>query len=148
MKDFFKEIFEYNHHFNQKLWLALSENQSRTSLKSVELYNHILNAHQIWNYRIEPRQETIFGVWEIHDIQELKEIDILNYKHTLLILDTVDLNSVIDYTNSKSQKFENSIRDIFFHLINHSTYHRGQIASEFVKSGIKPLSTDYIFYKR
>lgn len=148
MKDFFKELFEYNNHFNQKLWMVFSEHQDKTSAKSVNLYNHILNAHQIWNSRVKLKEKEIFGVWEVHPMQELKDIDSKNYEHTLLILDTLDLNTIINYTNTKGHKFQSSIRDIFFHVINHSTYHRAQIATEFVQSGIEPIVTDYIFYKR
>ena len=37
---------------------------------------------------------------------------------------------------------------MLFHFVNHSTYHRGQIASNLKEHGIEPLVTDYIFYKR
>lgn len=147
MKAFFKELFEYGHHFNQKLGDVFITNPDRTSEKSVKLYNHILNAHQIWNHRIKPKQPT-FGIWEIHPIQNCKDIDKINYEHSLLILEEFDLNDTINYTNTKSQVFSNRIRDILFHIINHSTYHRGQIATEFRQNGIDPLVTDYIFFKR
>jgi uncharacterized damage-inducible protein DinB len=147
MKPFFKELFEYSHHFNQKLWTIFSDNPEKTSGKAVKLYSHILNAHQIWNNRIEPKQ-TVFGVWDIHPIGDCKNIDKSNYENSLLILDKADLNEIIRYTTSKGQAFSNSIRDILFHTINHSTYHRGQIATEFRQSGLEPLATDYILYKR
>lgn len=147
MKTFFKELFEYGHYFNQKLGDAFIANADKTSEKSVRLYNHILNAHQVWNNRIEAKQPA-FGVWEVHPIQNCRDIDKINYEHSLLILDKFDLNDTINYTNAKSQIFSNSIRDILFHIINHSTYHRGQIATEFRQKGIDPLMTDYIFYKR
>lgn len=147
MKQFFKELFEYSHHFNQKLADVFNDNQDKTSEKAVKLYNHILNAHQIWNNRIDPKQTT-FGVWELHAAQDLKSIDKANYEQTLQILDTFDLNEIISYSNSKGQGFSNNIRDILFHVINHSTYHRGQIATEFKQHGLDPLVTDYIFYKR
>jgi uncharacterized damage-inducible protein DinB len=44
--------------------------------------------------------------------------------------------------------FSNDIKSIIFHVINHSTYHRGQIASEFKQNGLDPMVTDYILYKR
>ncbi|EKB48271.1 DinB family protein [Cecembia lonarensis] len=147
MKPFIKELFEYSHHFNQKLADVFNSNQDKTSEKAVKLYNHILNAHQIWNNRIDPKQTT-FGVWELHAVQDLKSIDKTNYEQTLQILDTFDLNETINYANSKGQTFSNGIRDILFHVINHSTYHRGQIATEFKQNGLDPLVTDYIFYKR
>lgn len=147
MNPFFKEIFEYSHHFNQKLFDIISDNPDKISEKSVRLFNHILNAHQIWNNRINPQQPT-FGVWELHDTQDLKNIDKTNYELTLHILGTFTLSETISYSNSKGQTFSNSIRDILFHIINHSTYHRAQIATEFRQSGLEPLATDYIFYKR
>lgn len=144
MKTFFKELVEYGYHFNQKLGDAFITNPDKISEKSVLLYSHILNAHRIWNNRIDPKQPA-FGVWEIHLIQSFKDIDKINYEHSLLILDTFDLNDIISYKNAKGR---NSIRDILFHIVNHSTYHRGQIASEFKQNGINPLVTDFIFYKR
>jgi uncharacterized damage-inducible protein DinB len=147
MKDFFKELFEYSHHFNQKLAIVFNESPDKTSEKAIELFNHLLNAHQIWNNRIEPKQ-TLFGVWGLHPIKELQNIDKVNYEHTLYILEKFELTETINYSNSKGQAFQNSIKDIFFHVINHATYHRGQIATDFKQFGLEPPVTDYIFYKR
>ena len=147
MKQLFKELFEYSHHFNQKLSDVFINYPDKTSEKAVKLFNHLLNAHQIWNNRIQPKQ-TAFGVWELHAIQDLKNIDNSNFERTLQILDTIDLNETVNYSNSKGQEFSSRTRDIFFHIINHSTYHRGQIATEFKQQGLEPLVTDYIYYKQ
>ena len=48
----------------------------------------------------------------------------------------------------KGNLFENKIDDILFHIINHSTYHRGQIMMLFRESGLEPIFSDYIFHKR
>ena len=147
MKAFFKELFEYSHHFNQKLGDVFAESPGKTSEKARNLYCHILNAHQIWNNRIDPVQKT-FSVWQTHPMQDCKNIDKINYEHSLRIVDKFDLDELLNYTNTKGYTFRNSIRDTLFHVINHSTYHRGQIATEFRQSGIEPLVTDYILYKR
>ncbi|HLT71137.1 MAG TPA: DinB family protein [Cyclobacteriaceae bacterium] len=147
MKPFFKDLFEYSHHFNQKLADVFVESPDRIPEKSVKLFNHILNAHRVWNTRIKPGQEP-FGVWDLHPAQDFKNIDQINYEQSLLILDNFDFNEMITYTTSKGQRFTNSIRDILFHVINHSTYHRGQIAADFRQNGLEPLVTDYVFYKR
>jgi len=147
MKQFLKELFEYGYHFNQKLGDVFNESPDKTSDKAIKFYNHILNAHQIWNNRIEAKQPT-YGVWKIHETRDLKRVDKSNYKLTLQIIDKIDLSGTINYTNSKGHTFSNSIQDILFHIINHSTYHRGQIATEFRNNGLEPLVTDYIFYKR
>ncbi len=147
MKTFFKELFEYSNHFNQKLSDVFLEHSDKTSEKSIKLFNHTLNAHQIWNCRIEQIQNS-FGVWDIRPSEDHKNIAENNYKVSIDIIDKFDFNTTIQYTNSQGQIFNNSIKDILFHVINHSTYHRGQIASDFKQIGIEPLITDYIFYKR
>ncbi|MFP5080857.1 DinB family protein [Pedobacter sp. JCM 36344] len=147
MKDFFKDLFEYNHHCNQQLGSIFKESPGKTSEKSIKVYCHILNAQRIWNNRIDPGRSTS-SVWEIHPMQDLKNIDLMNYKHSLLIIDNFDLNDTISYANTKGQTFSNSLKDMLFHAINHSTYHRAQIATEFKQNGLEPLATDYIFYKR
>src|SRR5690606_13949632 len=147
MKAFFKELFEYSHYCNQKLADVFSSSPGKTSEKAIKVFSHLLNAHRVWNNRIEPGQIT-FGIWELHAAQDLKSIDQTNYERTLQLLDQFELDKMIDYSNTKGQAFNNSIRDILFHVVNHSTYHRGQIAAEFRLHGLEPLVTDYIFYKR
>ena len=147
MVKFFKELFEYNHHFNQQLANVFNEERLLTSEKSVKLFNHIINAHQVWNSRIR-KEQNIFGVWDIHPVADLKGIDHINLVNTIHILDESDMALSIHYVTSRGEDYTNSVKDILFHVINHSTYHRGQIAMEFKQQGIDPLVTDYIFYRR
>lgn len=147
MQDYFFDLFEYNHHYNQKLWELFHHHLDQVSDKPLRLFNHTMNAHHIWNSRISlvtPR----FGVWEMHDFHELKNIDDVNFQQSKTMLKSVDLDKVIEYRTSTGDKFRNQVLHICFHIINHSTYHRGQIASEFRNQGLDPLVSDYIFYKR
>jgi uncharacterized damage-inducible protein DinB len=89
-----------------------------------------------------------YSVWEVHPIANCLNLDKANYASTLLILETLDLNATIHYKTTTGLAFHNTIRDTLFHIINHSTYHRGQIAMDFRQHGLEPLATDYIFYKR
>lgn len=147
MKAFFEELFEYGYKMNQNLITVMANNAEIISDHCISLQCHVLNAHQIWNFRIH-QKENHFLVWQIHPIQTWKDIDQNNYEESLGILDKFDLAEPIQYKNSLGHIFTNTVRDILFHAINHSTYHRGQIASEFKKIGLKPLITDYIVYKR
>ncbi len=146
MKVFFNELFEYSNHFNQLVIDKLYELPDKASEKVIQLQNHIINAHQIWNSRI--LNEVPFGVLEIHPIEDLKDLDNKNYQDTLKIILAKDLSQKFEYTNTKGQTFTNSLQDILFHIINHSTYHRAQIATECRQYGLEPVVSDYIFYKR
>ncbi|MDF2457099.1 MAG: damage-inducible protein DinB [Cytophagaceae bacterium] len=149
MVPFFKELFDYGHHYNRELLKLFLKQPEKTSEKSIQLFNHMLNAHQIWNNRIQPNRPT-HGVWQMNELHALEEILEANFNETLAILDSkdLDLNQVITYKTSKGDSFQNTIRDILFHVINHTTYHRAQIATEFKNNGLEPLVSDYIFYKR
>lgn len=146
MKEKFIELFEYNYHFNNKLIEFISENFQLRSEKTVKLLNHLINAQQIWNARISNESE--FEVWQINDWNNISKINTDNYSKTLEIINNESPENSIEYKNSKGQKFTNKIEDVLFHVINHSTYHRAQIATDIKNNGIEPINTDYIFYKR
>ncbi|HKC68321.1 MAG TPA: DinB family protein [Bacteroidia bacterium] len=147
MKDFFVELFEYSHTYNTAVIDMVLTHGTKTPDKCLKLLNHTISAHHIWNHRILGKPQ-LFGVWDMHETSTLKKLDKQNYVNTLQILNSVDLTDVINYTNSQGQAFSNTVKDILFHVINHGTYHRGQIASQFKQHGIEPLISDYIFYKR
>ncbi len=53
------------------------------------------------------------------------------------------------YKNLKGDQFENTIEEILFHLVNHGTYHRGQIITLLRGSGVsQAISTDLIVWAR
>ncbi|MFL9831485.1 DinB family protein [Flavobacterium sp. ST-87] len=145
--DFFKDAFEYTYHFNQELIHLFKNNKNCIPEKSMQLLNHLINAQQIWNERILNEPNTI-GVWEMRSLENLKTINQQNYNQSLNILETIALDKKIDYKNSKGIQFSNTVQEIIFHIINHATYHRAQIASDLKANGIEPINTDYIFYKR
>jgi uncharacterized damage-inducible protein DinB len=54
----------------------------------------------------------------------------------------------LKYTNYVNDYYENSIGDIMAHLVNHGTYHRGQVAVLLREKGYDPVNTDFITYDR
>lgn len=147
MEDFFKELFDYSHHFNQQFIQLFLANPEKSSEKALKLMSHIINAHSVWNARIEHKTSP-FGVWEMHDTDKLLAIENENYQCTIQILENKDLSKMIAYTTSNGQPFNSIVKDILFHIINHSTYHRAQISSEWRQNGVAPIMSDYIFYNR
>ena len=146
MIEFFKDIFEYHNHFNQKLADLLIVNSNKITERTIPLFSHSINAHQIWNSRILETKS--LAVHQIHTLEKCKELDDQNYNDSLDILSDFDLSKKISYKISGGIEFENSIQQILFHIANHFTHHRGQIISDLRQNGIEPIITDYIFYKR
>lgn len=147
MKDFFQELFAYNQHCNSQFLEVFERNPAALSERAEKLMSHVLNAHHIWNHRILGKAGS-FGVWEIHPVENLRSFVESNHKMSLELLEQVDLNAWINYSNTQGKQFQNQVRDILFHLINHSNYHRGQIARELKQQGLESPVSDFIIYQR
>ncbi|WP_027381576.1 DinB family protein [Chryseobacterium daeguense] len=147
MEEKLVDLFEYTYHFNKEMIKLISENLEKVDEKTMSLINHTLNAQQIWNARILGEEPT-FEVWQINPFEALEEINKQNFEKSIKIVQDFDLDQRIEYHNLRGTKFENSIFEMLFQAINHSTYHRGQINSLLKQTGINPILTDYIFYKR
>ena len=146
MKEKLIDLFEYTFHFNSETIRVIGENIEKVDEKTISLINHILNAQQIWNSRI--LGEKTFEVWQINPFEMLEEINQYNFEISIEIINNFNLDQKINYQNSKGTNFENTVFEMLFQAINHSTYHRGQINSLLKQNGINPILTDYIFYKR
>ena len=66
-------------------------------------------------------------------VDGLREADILTPRHYKLMNGTED-HQPLDV--------------MITHVVNHATYHRGQIATFFRQLGLKPVGTDFITYAR
>jgi uncharacterized damage-inducible protein DinB len=57
-----------------------------------------------------------------------------------------DAERIFEYRNMKGKHFRYPLRAVLQHVVNHSTYHRGQITTQMREIGAKPLSTDLLRY--
>ncbi|WP_136467804.1 DinB family protein [Flagellimonas onchidii] len=147
MKALFNQLFDYNFYCNKKL-IEQCTSMDAVPEKCIKLFSHILNAHHIWNNRIVGKPSE-YGVWQKHAVESWGDIHYENQRTTFeIITNTDDFNNRIDYENSKGRMFANELKDILFHIVNHSTHHRGQILMDYRQNGIEPEPLDYIFYKR
>jgi len=63
-------------------------------------------------------------------------------------LSVADLDRVVEYKNTKGHAFSNPMRQMLQHVVNHGTYHRGQITTMLRQLGATPLTTDLIAFYR
>ena len=146
MKQKFLELFDYNFQTNEKLIHLMRPELNRLPEKAIQLFNHIMSSHRVWNDRI--LLQVSIHPWDMHPVEEWIQFNSDNHTQTQAILEKFDLNEIISYQNTSGVEFQNKLEDILFHLINHGTYHRGQIALLFRESGLDPMVSDYIVYKR
>jgi len=126
----------------------MCSDMDNTPQKSIELFSHILNTHHRWNAKLT-HKEAEYDLFQIHEIKDWGDIHYENQRSSFEITTNADdFDKRIDYENSESRLFTNTVQDILFHIINHSTHHRGQILTDFRQNGIVPPPLDYVFYKR
>ena len=149
LKVHFIHLFKYND------WATRATANSLKGLEKKdkrigELLSHIISAQKLWLNRVLKR-EIVVSPWDKLPIQEcISQSTSVTAEWVNLLESYVDkdLDKRIEYANTKGEKYVNTLRDIIIHVINHSTYHRAQIAQRVKALGGKPAVTDYIVYQR
>ncbi|GAB3162887.1 hypothetical protein GCM10027291_01490 [Telluribacter humicola] len=151
MKDQLKDWFSYNHEANERFMEILTRGEGVPD-KPLSLLSHILNAHQIWLDRIYTTGSTSRKPWQQIERVDLAATNNEVYQQTGVYLQAerfgMGLQRPITYSNTQGVRFENTIQEIYMHILFHSAYHRGQIALLLREQGIDPPLSDYIFFKR
>jgi uncharacterized damage-inducible protein DinB len=143
-----KKSFVYDDWANKELLQSLEQFSTERSL---QLVSHIAATQKIWYTRLHHLDSAAIAVWPNLSLNECtEELQILHHQWEKLLntLTMKDLYEIVTYRNTKGQEFKNSISDILFHVINHSTHHRAQVAAEIRKIGGTPPAMDYIVFCR
>jgi uncharacterized damage-inducible protein DinB len=155
-----KELFEYNYWARDRqleACAALTEEQflrpmgnSFSSLR--DTLAHLLFAEWVWLSRLHGRSPTKhdaqgFGADQFPNLAEVRkrwhevERDVREY---LAELREEALTQPLTYTNMEGETWTYSLGQTLFHLINHQTYHRGQVTTLLRQLGAKPAPVDYL----
>lgn len=147
MRSQFLRLFDYNLWANQK-FVKVLEQEVFVNSKILTLLSHIANAQKIWLDRVNGSTDQT-PVWETHHLSEATDLLLRGSEDWLLMIkDRNDFGEMITYRNSKGVLYASSVSDIFTHVANHGTHHRGQIATLLRAEEITPPASDFIFFTR
>ena len=154
-----QELYDYNKWANAQVFDVVArlnaEQFSRdleNSFRSVrETLVHTLSAEWIWLERwkgISPK--SMLDAAEFTDLEAIKtRWDKVESERSDFIrsLTAQHLQAELSYVNTRGQTFAYLLWQMLVHVVNHSTYHRGQITTLVRQVGAKPVSTDFLdFY--
>lgn len=112
-----------------------------------QIISHNLNAFTIWLKRIKNEEVTI-KLWDSHTIDELSLLNATLYSdwtNYLSNLNDSDFDKKVSFT-FMGKKASISVEDLIIHLVNHSSYHRGQVIQQLKDKLVTlPLSTYIAF---
>lgn len=127
-------------------FIEIFANVGRKLPEAEKLFSHILNAQHIWVSRLN-NEIPLYDRFHLHPVEYFESLHRANISelHTLA---AADLSFTVKYKTAQAGDFESSALDIMYHIVNHSTYHRAQVATQFRLNGIEPPATDFILLKR
>jgi uncharacterized damage-inducible protein DinB len=142
-------IFKHLHWANQRILETLQNDEENN--QAVNLFSHILHAENVWFTRLKGADSSHLPIWaevSLESCVEMVHENNQNYTAFLSNLTNLNLNQLVFYKNSKGTEFHNSFRDILTHVALHGQYHRGQINQLLRATDLKPISVDYITFRR
>jgi uncharacterized damage-inducible protein DinB len=147
--EYLRRQFAYDAWANREVLSALSAG-NRSSSRPRQLLAHILSAERLWLERIR-RQPQSLPVWPDFSLEQceaqISELASL-WREYLSPLSSTSLAEEITYKNTKGEDWKSTVHDVLTHVLLHSAYHRGQIASQVRAGGETPASTDFIHAAR
>ncbi len=145
LADYLRRQFAYDEWANREVLAALRAS-GNASQRSFQLMAHLLSAERIWLERLKQQPQSS-PVWPKLGLEECEaqaaEMAGL-WREYLDLITAGDVNQSVSYKNSKGEEWSSTIVDILAHVVTHSAYHRGQIASHMRESGQTPAYTDFI----
>lgn len=112
---------------------------------------HVLGAEWVWLRRWQGTSPTGLPPWDLDTTGDLRtrwsevEGEVQSFVGGLV---EQDLDRRVAYRNTKGEPFESTMIQMLRHVVNHSTYHRGQVVTLLRQLGADAPTTDLILYDR
>ena len=152
-------LFAYNAWANDRMFttlVALSDEQFTRSLGGSfptirDTAAHLVSAEWTWVRRWKGTSPRSFPEWASNATaatlrEHLTEIEQQRASHLESLTDE-DLGRTLSFTRFNGEESSLPFGQSLQHVVNHSTYHRGQIVTLLRQVGVTPVSTDLLLYK-
>ena len=134
---------------------GLSEEQFSSEIKSSfssirDTLGHIVGAEWIWLRRWLGENPSSLPDWlDKPDLEtllnKLSEVE-SERKNFLGGPNDESLQKIISYRNLKGEPHKRILQNLFQHVVNHSTYHRGQLTTLLRQLDSIPPATDFVLF--
>ena len=153
-----RQLYRYNRWANNRLLEAVAPLKAEEFTRNLgssypslrDTLVHIVWAEWVWLQRwngLSPR--TPFQPLDFPDVNAVKTWWLEVEAGQLAFLDTVTperLLAVVSYVNLKGQTWEYPLWRQMYHVVNHSTYHRGQVTTMLRQLGAQSVATDFLVF--
>lgn len=156
MPDLCREMFKFHLWRQERVSSMLMEVDARIlseqlsgSFSSLNIIlNHIVWAEMVWLGRVD---NTAVAAMQDLDVKGMLAVwKAASEKWTTVLerAQDADFSQCFVYFNSQGERFENSLAEIVMHMIDHCSYHTGQMMNAIRGFGMEPVPTNLIHYLR
>jgi uncharacterized damage-inducible protein DinB len=145
LADYLRRQFAYDEWANREVLKAIRATDG-SNQRSLQLMSHIVAAERVWLERLKQVPQSV-PVWPEPDLAQCEAQVAELGREWLEFLDLItagDVSQSISYKNTKGEEWTSTIVDVLTHVVMHSAYHRGQIATHMRANGQTPANTDFI----
>ena len=153
-------LYDYNAWANHRQLEAASKLTTEQFVKPMgssfgsvrDTLAHIFGAEWLWLERFQGRSPAA-----LPDAKQFEEVAALRERWTefeprllnfVRGLTQADLDRVMEYKTLKFGVYRNPLWQSMQHLVNHGTYHRGQVTTLLRQHGAQPILTDLMHFYR
>lgn len=154
-------LYDFNYWANHRLLEVIEKVPGETYLKDLGSSHggvhgtlvHLMGAEEIWLQRWKGNSPTTFlapkdfPTFEaVSNRWEMIEMEMMGFCHMLKTDE--DIGRIVKYKDLKQNEYSQPLWQLMQHLVNHCSYHRGQVVTLLRQMGVKPVGTDLITYYR
>jgi uncharacterized damage-inducible protein DinB len=161
MKEILNQLAAYNTWANQLLLDSINQLPEEKQKQEVpssfaSLYKtvlHMLDAENIWWQRMKLQERIIRPSENFSGDMKDAGNALLNqnrqWAEWINNANEHQLQHVFQYHNTKKEQFKQPIYQMLLHMLNHGTYHRGQLVNMLRQLGVEKIpGTDFIAWSR
>lgn len=151
-------LYEYNRWANDRICEAASALSPAQFIKDLESSHrsvrdtlvHIMSGEWIWLQRWQGQSPMA-----MLDPADFPSLLVLRAKWNEIELDQMafvqsvtdaSLKKIVSYENLQGETWRYPLLRMLQHVMNHSTYHRGQVVTMLRQLGIQPAATDFLVF--
>lgn len=157
MNEPFLHMYDYSIWANDRIFNHMQSLPEDVFLQEVnlgfssiaEVFGHLAAAEEVWFARIKEDSPPPLAARPFANMEAARHyMNQLQTRHRDYLATVDDMGKVVTYHNTAGEAFQNSISEILQQVINHGTYHRGNITTMLRHLGHKGVITDYIAFLR
>lgn len=112
---------------------------------------HVIGVEKLWLLRMSGISKPAFEHFEVETLEKaIVAFELLHAEMELFFasLSEQQWQETLEYQNMRGDDFSSTREEMLFTVVNHASYHRGQITSFLRQFGKEGIALDYIYYQK